>query len=168
MTQVPTPLGDLTAWMVVAANVVGWVGWMLLVGWAAHRAPLRRFDHDTWLTRPRSVERDGRWYEARLHIVRWKDWLPEGGGFYRGGFAKRTVAGGDVDVMRRFVAETRRAEYAHWLMMAATPVFFLWNAWWGDVLNVVFALTVNLPCLMVQRYNRARLTRVIRRRDSSR
>ena len=167
MTTVPTPLGDLSAWAVIAANVVGWATWMLFVGWGVNRVALGRVDHDTWLTRARGFERGGRWYESRWHIRAWKDRLPEGGAFFRGGFAKRSVAGGDAALLSRFVAETRRAEYAHWLMRAGAPVFFVWNAWWGDVLMVAFAVAVNLPCLMVQRYNRLRLTRVLRRLAAS-
>jgi glycosyl-4,4'-diaponeurosporenoate acyltransferase len=153
---------------VVLANVVGWAVWMLLVGWCAHRVALHRLDHDTWLTRPRHVERGGRWYESAWRIRIWKDWLPEGGAFFPGGFAKRSVALGDPQVMTRFVAETRRAEYAHWVMMAGAPLFFLWNPWWADVVIVAFAVGVNLPCLVVQRYNRLRLTRVLHRRGALR
>jgi Glycosyl-4,4'-diaponeurosporenoate acyltransferase len=32
--------------------------------------------------------------------------------------------------LERFAAETRRAELAHWLILAASPWFFLWNPWW--------------------------------------
>jgi len=163
-TAILTPVGDLPAWVVIVANVGGWMAWMLAVGWWANRVPLGRLERDTWVTRPRRFEQDGRWYERTLRIRRWKDRLPEGGAFYAGGFAKRSIRAGDPDVMQRFVAETRRAEYAHWVMFAGFPVFFLWNAWWGDLLILGFAVVVNLPCLLVQRYNRARLSRVIRAR----
>jgi glycosyl-4,4'-diaponeurosporenoate acyltransferase len=167
VSVVSTPLGELPAWAVLVANIAGWVVWLSLIGWCAHRLPTNWLDHDTWLTRPRSLERRGHWYESVWRVRVWKDWLPEGGAFYRGGFAKRSVAGGAVDVMTRFVAETRRAEYAHWAMMAGAPLFFAWNSWRGDVVNVAFALAVNMPCLVVQRYNRLRLTRVLSRRAAA-
>jgi glycosyl-4,4'-diaponeurosporenoate acyltransferase len=45
--------------------------------------------------------------------------------------------------------------------MLATPVFLVWNWWWVELLMVVYALAANLPCLLVQRYNRARLARLL-------
>ena len=41
--------------------------------------------------------------------------------------------------------------------MAAGPVFLLWNPWWLGLLMFAYAVIANLPCLIVQRYNRARL-----------
>jgi glycosyl-4,4'-diaponeurosporenoate acyltransferase len=164
MTTVATPLGELSGAVVVGANVIAWLVWVLAVGYVAHVQPLSRVDHDTWLTRARRFEDGGRWYEQVLHIKAWKDLLPEGGSFFKGGFAKRSVAGGDVDVMQRFVAETRRAEYAHWVMMLGGLLFVPWNPWWADVFNVLLGIAINAPCLLVQRYNRLRLTRVLTRR----
>jgi glycosyl-4,4'-diaponeurosporenoate acyltransferase len=43
--------------------------------------------------------------------------------------------------------------------LAATPVFALWNPLGLFLAMVVFALTANVPCLVVLRYNRARLVR---------
>jgi glycosyl-4,4'-diaponeurosporenoate acyltransferase len=166
VTTVSTPLGELPGAVVVGANVLAWLVWVVAIGYVAHVQPLRRVDHDTWLTRPRGFEDGGRWYERVLHIKQWKDRLPEGGSFFKGGFAKRTVAGGDAYVMQRFVAETRRAEYAHWVMMFGGVLFVPWNPWWADVFNVLLGIAINAPCLIVQRYNRLRLQRVLTRRGA--
>jgi glycosyl-4,4'-diaponeurosporenoate acyltransferase len=166
VTTVSTPLGELPGAVVVVANVLAWLVWVIAVGYVAHVQPLRRVDHDTWLTRARAFEDGGRWYERVLHIKQWKDRLPEGGSFFKGGFAKRSIAGGDADVMQRFVAETRRAEYAHWVMMFGGVLFVPWNPWWADVFNVLLGVAINTPCLLVQRYNRLRLQRVLTRRGA--
>lgn len=151
-------------------------GWAALVGatvWAVagtatgyvmHRLPVRRFDHDNVLTRLRPFEIDGRVYERRLFIRRWKRWLPEGGDVFEGGFNKRHLSGRDDAVLTRFVAETRRAEMTHWVTMSYGPLFWLWSSWWVGGVMVVFGVVANLPCLITQRYNRARLQRVLGRR----
>jgi glycosyl-4,4'-diaponeurosporenoate acyltransferase len=87
--------------------------------------------------------------------------LPEAGSFFPGGFPKRTLGDRGSPHLERFVVETRRAELTHWVVLAAGPVFFLWNPWWLAVVMVVYALVANLPCIFVQRYNRARLERVL-------
>ncbi len=145
-----TILVDVAAWTIVGVGV----------GYGMHRVSLSRLDHDTWLTRPRAFERQGRAYE-RLGIRRWKDRTPELGGLFAGGVSKRSSGGRSR--LDRFAAETRRAEYTHWLVMAAAPFFALWNPWFLTVAMVVYALVANLPCLMIQRYNRARITRIAER-----
>ena len=47
------------------------------------------------------------------------------------------------------------------LMLVCTAVFFLWNPWWGDLIIVAYALAANLPCILAQRYNRARFQKLL-------
>jgi glycosyl-4,4'-diaponeurosporenoate acyltransferase len=158
--RVSTPVGRLPASVVVAGNVLFWPAWTALVGYAAQRTPDGRFADDDVITRARSFEQDGAWYRDTLQIGRWKTRLPEVGAAF-GGFEKRSVAGGDAEVMERFLVETRRAEHAHWGMAAGVVVTALWNPWWAAPANVAVAAGSNLPCIAVQRYNRVRLCRAL-------
>jgi glycosyl-4,4'-diaponeurosporenoate acyltransferase len=151
------PLVELPDPVMVGLDIVVWGGWSALVGFWAHRRPERAFDHDTAITRLRSFE-NARFYERGLHIKRWKDRLPEAGALFTGGFAKRTVQRASL---ARFVTETRRAEWTHWTIMLATPVFLVWSWWWVELVMVAYALAANAPCLLVQRYNRMRLLRAL-------
>ncbi|MEY2452087.1 MAG: glycosyl-4,4-diaponeurosporenoate acyltransferase [Acidimicrobiaceae bacterium] len=144
----------------VVLDVVVWGAWSAIAGYVAHRRPAAAFATDSWLYRLRRFERGGRLYE-QLGIRRWKDRLPEAGALFTGGFSKRSVRSRDRDVLERFVIETRRAEWTHWTIMLITPVFLVWNGWWVEIAMVVYALAANLPCLLVQRYNRARLIRLL-------
>jgi glycosyl-4,4'-diaponeurosporenoate acyltransferase len=65
--------------------------------------------------------------------------------------------------LRRFVLETRRGETCHWLAILFTPLFLLWNPWWGFAVNLAYALLANVPCIVAQRYNRARLLALLSR-----
>ncbi|CAN5270623.1 hypothetical protein BH18ACT4_BH18ACT4_01300 [soil metagenome] len=161
------PPVELPRWAMLSLDVAVWGGWSALAGWWAHLRPAGRFSTDGWLPRPRRWESDGRFYRERLGVRRWKDRLPEAGALFAGGFSKRALRSTRRDDLERFGVETRRAEWAHWLIMAAAPVFFLWNWWWVDLIMVAYALAANLPCVAVQRYNRARLTRVLERRRPS-
>ena len=148
---------------VVAADAAVWASWSAAVGYAAHRLPAHRLDHDTALTRLRPWERRGRAYE-RLHIRRWKDRLPELGAVFRGGVSKRSLRSAGTPDLERFGRETRRAELVHWAIPIVTPVFALWNPPWLLLAMAAYAVIANLPCLLVQRYNRGRLLRLIERR----
>ena len=83
---------------------------------------------------------------------------------WRGGFAKGTLAGTKADYLRRFIRETWRGELCHWFALGCTPVFFLWNPGWADLVMVAYALAANLPCILAQRYNRSRFQRLLARR----
>ena len=161
--RVRTPVGDLPWWVVVGGNALFWPTWTAAVGFLAQRAPARRFAQDDVLTRLRPFERDGDWYRQEWAIGRWKDRLPEAGAAF-GGFAKRSIGTGGRDELERFVVESRRAEHAHWGMVAGVVVTCAWNPWWALPVNGAVAAGSNVPCIAAQRYNRARLLRVLRRK----
>jgi len=159
------PLVELPDGWAVACSSGVWVGLSLAVGYVTHRAPVSRFDHDTWLTRLRPFEADGRIYERRLKIRRWKGRLPEGGDTFDGGFDKRRLRGRSTELLERFAAETRRAELTHWVLLACGPVFVLWNRPPVAAGMMIFGVVFNAPFIVTQRYNRARLARLLDRRQ---
>ena len=84
--------------------------------------------------------------------------LPEAGNLFRGGFSKRRVLHHDRAYLERFLVATRRAELAHWPILALGPFFFLLERRGGSPLAMVaYGVVANVPCILVQRYNRARL-----------
>lgn len=141
-------------WIVVL-NVGGWLVVQLALAWAFTRMPVAWFGGG----RIFSWERGGRLYDRVLWIRRWKGVLPDGARWFRGGYAKSRLAGYEPRHLERFCRETWRGELCHWTALACAPVFFLWNPWWGDLIVATYALGANLPCILVQRYNRARLQR---------
>jgi glycosyl-4,4'-diaponeurosporenoate acyltransferase len=154
-------LVELPAPATLVANVAAWGLIHAGTGYAAHRLPAHRLEHDGWLLRVRSGEED--WYR-RLGIRRWKDRLPEAGALFPGGISKRHLDG----ALEGFVRETRRAELAHWWAMAGGPVSALWNPRAGVVLMVAYGVSVNAPFIAVQRYNRARARRILARQPRTR
>ena len=116
----------------------------------------------TGSSRLRRFERDGRVYERVLRIKAWKD-APPRGRARCSAVASRSGAsfGTTVRTSSSFARETRRAERAHWAIVALSPVFFAWNPWWLATAMVGYGVVANVPCLLVQRYNRARLVRLL-------
>jgi glycosyl-4,4'-diaponeurosporenoate acyltransferase len=162
------PVIDLAPGLTVVVDCIAWTVVGVGVGFAAYKWPASRLAEDGWLTRPRGFERDGRWYETRWRIRGWKDHLPEAGSLFASGFSKRGLTSRSGEHLGRFVVETRRAEGTHWIVMAFAPLFVLWNPWWLFAVMLAYALIANVPCIMVQRYNRARLLRVLTLRERRR
>lgn len=148
---------ELPVGWIVGLNVAGWLAIQMGLAWAFTRMPVHWFHPPM----PWVWERGGRFYERAFGVRAWKDRLPDAARWFRGGFAKGALARADRDYLARFVRETWRGELCHWAALACAPVFFLWNPWWGDLIIVGYALAANVPCILVQRYNRARLQRAL-------
>jgi glycosyl-4,4'-diaponeurosporenoate acyltransferase len=150
-----------TAWVVVL-NVGGWLSLQLALAWAFTRMPVLWFH----AVPPRAWEDGGRFYERFVAVRRWKDLLPDGARWFAGGFGKGTLVSTAPEYLQRFLRETRRGELCHRFAILCAPVFFLWNPWWGDLIILAYALAANLPCIFAQRYNRARMLRLMGRARS--
>jgi glycosyl-4,4'-diaponeurosporenoate acyltransferase len=149
--------------LTIVVDVVAWGVFHSATGYAAHRLGDRRLGADGWLLRARGFETGGRWYRRRLRIDRWKDRLPDAGDLFRGGLSKRHVPAYDVAGLELFARETRRAELAHWWAMCCGPVFVLWNPPLAAGLLIAYGVLVNLPFVLIQRYNRFRIQALIGR-----
>jgi glycosyl-4,4'-diaponeurosporenoate acyltransferase len=153
--------GDTPLQVLATAGL--WLGWSLLVGALANRVPL------TWLNDPAGGTASGRnagstrLYERWLAIRRWKPWIPDAGNALPGGIRKTSLARRDPAALRRLIAETRRAELVHWALWPAWLPSALWLPPAGVALNLLFATAFNLPCLLLQRFNRLRVTALLQR-----
>ena len=150
--------------LILIANIVAWPVIHIGFAWAATRAPAEWFDPSAWLFRSWPMERSGWCYEKLLKVRRWKDALPDGATWFRGGFAKGALASTDQAYLDRYIVETCRGEAAHWAMFLAAGIFFLWNTVFVGFIMVLYATIANGPCILVQRYNRIRFRRALRRR----
>jgi glycosyl-4,4'-diaponeurosporenoate acyltransferase len=154
---------ELPVFWIIALNVGGWLGIQLGFAWLFTRLPASWFE-----SVPKSaaweVREHGRAYERLFFVRRWKGLLPDGASWFSGGFQKAKLSGRSSFHVRRHMTEAWRGELCHWAALACTPLFFLWNPLWGDAVIVLYALAANAPCILVQRYNRARMQRVLKGR----
>lgn len=160
-------LVELSIGWVIALNIIAWAVIQLGLAWGFTQLPPERFNLDGFFARPRSWERSGRFYETVFGIKPWKDKLPDAASWFRGGFAKASLNSRSPDTLARFARETWRGEVVHWLALLALPIFCIWNPWWAVGVNAAFAAVANLPCILVQRYNRARLEHILRKKDGA-
>lgn len=145
---------------VVAANILGWPVIHLLISKISIEIPLERFAIKNSSRRSGTGGREKQLYRNFFKVQRWKSRLPDGAPWL-GGFSKKRFVRRDRDYIFTFILETRRAEFAHWCTLGFLPVFFLWNPLWACAVMTVYALAANVPCIVVQRYNRIVLSRLL-------
>lgn len=151
----------MSAWVWVV-NLLGWPVIHLSIASIFLCLPSTWFKTDRWLTAPHRWERRGLLYRDRFAVRSWKALLPDGAPWL-GGLARKKLRSRDPAYLSRFLLETRRAELAHWCMLACLPLFFLWNPPWACGVMSLYALAANLPCIVAQRYNRIVLARLVAR-----
>lgn len=88
--------------------------------------------------------------------------LPEGGDWL-GGESKSTLPGGDVESLQRYAVEVRRGEWVHLLTMFVWLPLIFFNPWWLTLIFAVIVIVSNGLFVMVLRYNRLRITSILRR-----
>jgi glycosyl-4,4'-diaponeurosporenoate acyltransferase len=148
-------------WAIILANVCGWPVIQLSIAWSITRLSPHYFMKSGPIDQVTGSEAN--FYRQRLGIRRWKRMLPDGAGWVGGTFPRKRLEARDAAYISRFVAETRRGELAHWTMMACCPIFFLWNPVWVWPVMVFYGVVANIPCIVVQRYNRAMASRLLSR-----
>lgn len=116
------------------------------------------------LTRLRRFETGGAWYRTWTRVHRWKDLVPDAGGWF-GGLSKRRLPAVVDGGWARFELECLRAERTHWGMLGLTPAFAIWNTPSWFAANVAFAIVINVPCLVIVRYNRCRVVQLVARQS---
>lgn len=146
----------------VAVDAAAWAALSVGFGYAGHRLPAHWLRRDNVVTRIRRFEDHGDTWQRRVAVRRWKDLLPEAGAFF-GGTSKRHL-GGRAGI-EPLLHETRRAELVHWALVASSPMFALWNPAHLSAAMIAFAVVANVPCIIVQRFNRGRLLRIETRRS---
>ena len=143
-------------WSALLSSSLFWLLISLLVGLVANRLPsqwLRSDPPRRQLPAP-----------ARTPVIRaWKRWIPDAGPALPGGIAKSRLVGRDPAILERLVIETRRAELVHWVLWPAALITALWLPPSGLLGNLLFATLFNVPCLLVQRFNRRRVLRCLAR-----
>jgi glycosyl-4,4'-diaponeurosporenoate acyltransferase len=137
---------------ILTADILGWPILQLSIARASLYFPERRLTLHRFPFRFETWEID--LYRRMLRIKRWKHLFPDGAAWIGGQFPKRRLALQDPAYLQRFALEARRGELAHWCMLFCFPIFYPWNPPWACAVMTIYALMANLPCIVVQRYNR--------------
>ncbi|MEF3352912.1 hypothetical protein PV403_06965 [Paenibacillus sp. GYB006] len=145
----------------IVANIAAWFILHMSISYVFTVLPDRWFDG----LRLRASSKELSFYDHVLHIRRWKNRLPDGAVWIGQDFRKQRIMRSDTAYLHIYQREAYRGEWCHYVSIMPVPLFFLWNmpaVAWG---MVVYALAANVPCILSLRYNRARIVRILQRRE---
>lgn len=125
--------------------------------------PNRFYRYDSYLFRQHRWEDGGRIYERLFHVRRWKHLLPDGAAAWKKrGYQKKHIEDFSPGNLKRFLVESARGELTHWLAILPFWAFGFFVPPDVVALMLLYALVVNIPCIIVQRYNRPRIERMLK------
>ncbi len=149
-------------------SVLLWLFFQLSAVYISQRLPRKYFDSNNYLFRSYAWEDNGNIYERLFLVRRWKQRLPDGGALYRKkAYKKRYLTSYGDENLLRFLEESARGELAHWLAIWPFIFFSLFVEAYVVLMMLFYALAVNLPCIMAQRYNRPRIKKILEKRNKS-
>lgn len=154
---------QLSHFWIIFLDIIVWAIIHLGISYACTRIPLNKLNPQNRWYRTKNFENKGNIYTGFFKIKKWKHYVPDGAKLFKQGFPKKKLESCSKQYLETFTLETCRGELAHWLQILPAGIFFLWNIWWAGVIMIVYALCVNIPCILLQRYNRARLQNVLER-----
>lgn len=109
----------------------------------------------------REWERDGKIYDG-LNIRAWKDHLPDMSRVMKKMVPKKIVAGMGETELIRLIQETCIAELIHqMLILFSLFCINIWPGRGGAVVALLFSAG-NVPFILIQRYNRPKLIRLLK------
>lgn len=150
------PLIHLEGFYLLIAITLGCLVFQLSGALIALAVPDAWYQKKHRLFRLRRFEKEGVFYERVFHISRWKPYLPDGGTYKKKHLKDLSPKG-----LEKFIIESKRAELSHVLGLYPFVFFVLFTPWYVWPILLVYALLVNLPCWMAQRYNRPRAERLL-------
>lgn len=149
-------------WLTILTYIFLWPLMQVSIAMLGNKISDQHFDSNGFWLKTRKWEDYGSFYKRIFKVHKWKHLLPDGAKTHDKGFQKKQLSSYDLEYLQKFIAETGRAEIFHWLQIAPFWVFGLWSPSFVVWIMLGYALSVNLPCIIAQRYNRPRLIRTYR------
>ncbi|WP_010308217.1 glycosyl-4,4'-diaponeurosporenoate acyltransferase CrtO family protein [Kurthia senegalensis] len=155
----------MNLFLLFLVNFFCWLLFHYLLSYICFKIPLSFFLKEHRLFTIAKWEKEGQLWNRLFQVKKWKKHLIDGSSIVKHSYNKSHLHGTRQEALNEFSAETKRAELTHWVLLLPAPLFFLWNPAWAAWLNVLYAVIANVPFIVTQRYNRARLERALKRQE---
>lgn len=149
----------------VIVDIGAWIVFHLSTGYLSSKIPLNWLNPNHWLFQTFKWEKEGLIYDRLFRVKSWKKYIPNGSAVYKGAFSIKNLKNFDVSYLKRWLKESVRAELCHWLMIIPGFLFFFWNNVAVGWLMVAYAFLNNLVPIVMQRFNRPRMRKLLNKME---
>jgi glycosyl-4,4'-diaponeurosporenoate acyltransferase len=145
-------------------NFVIFIFLSLIITYLSNKVSKKIYNHKSWVYRTREWEKNGDFYDEKLKVKKWKKRVPELGDFVKGVFPKKYIKEYTTEYLSEYLLESCKAELTHWAIIFSALVFALWNDLWDAAAMLVISAVLNIPFIVIQRYNRPRIMKIARQK----
>jgi glycosyl-4,4'-diaponeurosporenoate acyltransferase len=142
-------------------DVAAWIFFHLGIGFCSSKIPISKFDPNRRFFQTFPWEKGGSIYQKLFHVRSWKRFIPQGSALYKNAFSLQHLTTKDPAYLELWLRESIRAEFCHWVMILPGFFFVLWNDVVGSWLVMAYAVITNLVPIVLQRFNRPRMRRML-------
>ncbi len=122
--------------------------------------PKTWYDSSLWWFQCFAWEDGGNFYKKHFKVEAWKDFLPVVAGLTE--VDKSHLESQDPDYLESFIYDINVSESNHVRAILMTSIFIIWNPPGMFLLIFTLSLLGHLPFIIIQRYNRPRMQRLLR------
>lgn len=117
---------------------------------------LRKLSH---LYKTLKWEKDGKVYQKLFKVKYWKDYIPSISAFDKKNLSRDITA----EYIEQYLLESIRAELCHDIIILFDIIFIILTPHSMNAKIITWAVIANLPCIIIQRYNRPRFEALAKR-----
>lgn len=149
--------------LILRTNLFIFLVFSVVISLITEKLPKCFYFYDTWLYREKKWEKGGIIYERLFLVKKWKDKLPEISDFIKCLFVKKHLKSTKTNYLRKFLLESCKSELTHWLIILSSFTFIFWTDFMSMVRVLIIATILNLPYIIIQRYNRPRIIKLMKK-----
>lgn len=125
-------------------------------------SPERCYNYKNWMFKERAWEKHGKLYQEMFKVKIWKNHLPELADFIKFIFPKKSINDFRIETILKYMRESCKAEFAHWCIILSSVVFLFYDGIPTFIYMLLIAAALNLPFIIIQRYNRPRIKLIMK------
>lgn len=145
-----------------ASNIMFFLFLSVLITYISNKVPEAVYYYKGWLFKEREWEKGGQFYQDKLKVKNWKKHMPELGDFVKSVFPKKYIREYSKEYLLVYLTESCKAELTHWAIILSTLIMGLWNDFNMTLLMLIIAFSLNIPFVIIQRFNRPRILRIMK------
>lgn len=126
------------------------------------KLPERYYQYNRWIYKERDWEKGGEFYQDKFKVRAWKKKLPELADFIKSIFPKKFIKEFNGEFIIKYLMESCKAEFTHWCIIFSTVIFLIFDGITAFISMLFLAIILNIPFIIIQRYNRPRIISIMK------
>ena len=151
-------LFPLSGWPVGAIVILSQIIASYLVNLLSYPALYRMYP----FFRTHKWENGGKIYQDIFRVRAWKEYIPVAGTFDKKSIGRNGHPG--PEYLTKYILESLRAELCHGYAFIFALMICLISGPSADIKIIIWSVLLNAPCIIIQRFNRPRFERVVKRK----